>query len=268
MNLSYFSRLSFFKVGKYEYKEKSICDFREVPRPHFCMGLVIKGSACFKENGGEKIFVNSGDIIFVPIASRYISEWSGSPDILYISIHFAFEPSGGLSERGGFKVQRVAAEDFEKAKAMYEYIYEKYTSEDISERFSVLGKFYGFLAEILPRLEKSEATEYDKRLDEAVNYIRLNSEKEISVSYLADLCNMSVSNFYLLFKRYFNMTPIEYINGIRIGCAMRLLKTDKALAVEAVSEMSGFSSAAYFRRVFKKTVGMSPREYRKREIEM
>lgn len=268
MNLSEFSKLAFFKVGKYEFINENICDFREIPRPHFCMGLIMKGTAFFTENGGEKITVEPGDIIFVPITSRYISEWIGNPDILYISMHFAFEPGGGISEQEGFKVQKLRLESFDRLKKIYEYVYEKHTSEDLSEKFYVLGKFFGLLGEILPQLEKEKTLEHDKRLDEAINFIRLNSEKELSVSYLAKICNMSVSNFYLRFKKYTGMTPIEYANGVRIGCAMRLLKADRTLPIEEISELTGFYSAAYFRRVFKKITGITPREYRSRKIEM
>lgn len=212
--------------------------------------------------------VEPGDIIFVPVTSRYISESHGNPDILYISIHFVFEPGVGISEQDGFKIQKVHLDNFDKAKKIFEYVYEKHTSEDLSENFYVLGKFFELLGDILPLLEKEKTPEHDKRLDAAVNFIRLNSEKEFTVSHLAKICNMSVSNFYLRFKKYTGMTPIEYANGVRIGCAMRLLKSDRSLSIEEISELTGFYSTAYFRRVFKKITGITPSKYRSGKIEM
>lgn len=267
MNLSQASKLSFFKVGKYEYEKENVCDFREIPRPHFCMGLIIKGEAYFTENGCESIMVEPGDIIFVPITSRYISEWTGNPDIFYISMHFAFELSDPFFEGQRLAVQKVHIEDFQRIKEIFEYVYKYRDSTEMAENFEVLGKFFMILGEVVSLLKKEKLPEHDKRLDGAIDYIRLNSEKDISVFELAKMCNMSISNFYLQFKKYTNITPIEYLNNVRIDCAMRLLKADKTLSVERISGMIGFDSATYFRRVFKKIVGITPREYRKKKIE-
>ena len=58
------------------------------------------------------------------------------------------------------------------------------------------------------------------------------------------------------------MTAIEYRNLVRTDVAMQLLlTTDKS--VEEISEEVGFSSAVYFRRVFKKNTGVNCREYRR-----
>ena len=43
---------------------------------------------------------------------------------------------------------------------------------------------------------------------------------------------------------------------------------DSDLSIENISEQVGFESAAYFRRVFKKVTGKSPREYRKTSMEL
>ena len=264
MNISDISRLSFFKADKYEFKNKNVCDFRNIPRPHFCMGLIISGSAVFTYEN-EDIHVSAGDIIFVPITSRYISVWHGNPDILYISMHFAFEPSCGISEKQNFKVQRVAVQNFADMKKSFEFMYYNYNS-GISEQFSALGELFKILGKILPGLEKKEVQFYDKRIESAMEYINLNSEKDFSVAALADLSNMSLSNFYPRFKQYTGMTPVEYKNYFCICRAMRLLKADKRLSIEEISELTGFESSSYFRRVFKKITGKTPYIYRKSEI--
>lgn len=49
---------------------------------------------------------------------------------------------------------------------------------------------------------------------------------------------------------------------------MHILKKDNNLSIEEISESLGFNSSAYFRRLFKKYIGISPSEYKKAKIEI
>ena len=66
-----------------------------------------------------------------------------------------------------------------------------------------------------------------------------------------------------LFHRFTGMTPNEYLTDIRIRYAKRLLrqKDTLRLPVNEVAWMCGFYDAAYFCRLFRKTVGVSPSAY-------
>ena len=264
MNISELSRLAFFKAEKYEFSNKNVCDFRNIPRPHFCMGLIIKGEASFHEEDEEEIYVKPGDIIFVPITSRYISKWRGQPDILYISMHFAFDAGCGISEKN-IKVQKVTLPDFEGLKGIFRFIYENSGAKE-SEQFASLGAFFKILADVLPLLEQKTVQYYDKRIEKAIEHINMHSEESMSVSELAKMSNMSVPNFHLCFKKYSGMTPIEYKNQVCIARAMRLLKTGNRFSIEEISSMVGFESSTYFRRIFKRVTGKTPLEYRKSQI--
>ncbi|MBQ7976398.1 MAG: AraC family transcriptional regulator [Clostridia bacterium] len=47
-----------------------------------------------------------------------------------------------------------------------------------------------------------------------------------------------------------------------------MLINDSNMSIEAISDASGFQSAAYFRRVFKKITGKTPREYKSMGVEI
>ncbi len=268
MSISDFSQLIFLKADKYRYFNKHVCDFSGIPRPHFCMGLILEGSGIFTQNTETSITVKEGEIIFVPITSRYISQWHGNPNITYISLHFAFAPTGGISEKDNFKLQKIIPKDYTKTRNDYLYILENQHMDTLSIKYTVLSRFYHILSESIPLLSQNEESEHDSRIDTAAEFIDMNSEKNMSVAELAESCNMSISNFYTLFKKYKGMTPIEYRNHTRISRAMRILKSDKQLSIEELSHLLGFDSPTYFRRTFKKTVGKTPREYRSSNIEL
>ena len=58
----------------------------------------------------------------------------------------------------------------------------------------------------------------------AINYISKHYEVEVCVQDLAKMCNMSESLFYKIFHTAINMSPIEYLNSVRISSAENLLK--------------------------------------------
>jgi len=270
VNISEIKNFEFFKVDKYRYQNSNVCDFSDCPRPHFCMGLLLDGEADFYfwNDGMEKIVhVEKGDIIFVPLTSQYKSLWRGNSDISYISYHFCFAPNCIISERSGFVIQRVEVPDFDRFKRIFEYAYDHYDGS-VSERFVVMGDFYRLFGEILPSLLHTNEKKYDSRIKNAVDYIHLNSEQDMSVEQLSSLCNMSVSNFYAKFRDEVGMSPIDYKNHILVNRASSLLICKEDISIEEISSMLGFSSATYFRRLFKKITGKSPSQYRKSALEL
>lgn len=270
MNAYHMPAVDFFTVSKYEYKNATVCDFSDCPRPHFCMGLILDGDADFTpfpEENGESVHVSRGDIIFVPITSRYVSRWHGDPDIRYISYHFCFSSGAGISEKNSFVLQKLKPNDFEGVKQQFEYAHAHYAG-DTAERLAVLGQFYAFLSSVLPNLLHTPERKYDERIQKAIEYIRLHSEEDISVPALATMCNISTSHFYTKFKNEVGMTPVDYKNSILISRATSLLLYGDYDSIEAIADALGFASATYFRRVFRKITGKSPSEYKKAAVEL
>jgi len=68
-------------------------------------------------------------------------------------------------------------------------------------------------------------------------------------------------NIVRRFKQVIGITPIEYLQQIRIGAAKKLLEqTDKQMT-EIIFD-SGYNDPKAFRKIFRKSVGMTPSEYR------
>ena len=100
------------------------------------------------------------------------------------------------------------------------------------------------------------------RLKPAISYIQNNYNKEnISMLRLAELCGMSEVSFRKIFTNAMGITPLKYINNLKISTAKELLLS-KSCTISKVAELSGFHCDSYFSREFKKHTGMSPLEYK------
>lgn len=83
------------------------------------------------------------------------------------------------------------------------------------------------------------------------------------VSDIADAAHISVRECQRVFLRALHYTPMEYVRLRRLNRASELLSgSDQSVTSIALS--CGFSGSAYFSKLFRETVGMSPKEYRKK----
>ena len=71
---------------------------------------------------------------------------------------------------------------------------------------------------------------------------------------------ISTSYFSTLFKNQTGKTFVEALTDCRIEAAKELLSTTQMKSYE-VAEAVGYSDAHYFSSIFKKNVGMTPKEY-------
>ena len=135
----------------------------------------------------------------------------------------------------------------------------------------VKGLTRALLMQIARWNEKDETQEKNAILDDAsialilpaLNYIGENFHESIRIEELADVCHISETHFRRLFTSYMKVSPLEYINTVRIQTACDLLqKTDAPVA--DIAHKCGFTTNSTFNRNFKQLMGVTPIEWRKR----
>lgn len=98
----------------------------------------------------------------------------------------------------------------------------------------------------------------------AVNLIEQHYHLNLGLKQMQSLVGMDMYNLAHRFRQEVGMAPIQYLTRYRVEIAKHLLvHTDRPLL--EVARHVGYSDARYFTRVFRKTVGKSPKMYRRTE---
>lgn len=106
-------------------------------------------------------------------------------------------------------------------------------------------------------------SKFDADIEDAIHYIAENYALPISLEEVAGRINLSPTYLSRKFRKVTGVTFKEYLNQIRIKQAIQaLLTTDDTITKIAID--CGFSSSNYFKDIFRKTSGISPRAFRKR----
>lgn len=100
-------------------------------------------------------------------------------------------------------------------------------------------------------------------VNQAIRYINEHIYENIIISDIADAVGISTVYLYKLFVKNFNKSPQQLIKEIKLNLAKDYLKNPN-LSIKVISNELGFCSPNHFTTTFKKEVGVSPNEYRKR----
>lgn len=104
-----------------------------------------------------------------------------------------------------------------------------------------------------------------ERLEKVFLYVEENYDRTITIDDVSKIANYSTYHFTRFFKNTSGMTFGQYLSNFRIKKAEKYLM-NKEYNITEIAYICGFNSIKTFNRLFKKTKGLSPTEYRKKAI--
>ncbi len=102
-------------------------------------------------------------------------------------------------------------------------------------------------------------------ISKVFEYINRNFNKDITLESVANEVGLSSQYLSKIFKEKCGINFIDYITTKRLEFAENLLKNSD-VNIKQVSKMSGYEDSNYFCRIFKKSTGLSPRQFRSNVI--
>ncbi len=223
---------------------------------HTSFGYVVRGSTHIT-TGNVSLDLAEGSFFFLPEGIRYRSEWVGAPRIEYYMLHMLLTPQ----EKQKYMPSEIKALSGQETLQIIRRIEAELKAGGV-EQFSAVGRLYALCASAIPLLTPWKDHHDNPALSKAIEYIKENFDRDFTMAELAKHCFLSESRLYHLFKDELNTSPLQLRNEIRVNKAVSMIKLGRNNTRDILIE-TGFSSASYFRKIFKEQTGMSFSEYDK-----
>ena len=154
---------------------------------------------------------------------------------------------------------------FEDLLLMLETVYPETVRAQHRHRdsFYTLSDYSGYVHDALRTVfdQLAGMPRYSPTLLMALSYINRNFTRELSLTQLSEYVYANPSTLSSEFNAGVGMSLSEYVTGLRVRHAQKLLDTTD-FSVPEIAQQAGFGSAKYFREQFRRQTGLSPQGYR------
>jgi len=106
-------------------------------------------------------------------------------------------------------------------------------------------------------------THGDRAVLKAQRWLQGRSGERVTLAEMALRAGLGERTFLRRFQKSTGLTPIEYVQHLRVGKARALLESSD-LSIDELAWRVGYEDTGAFRRVFQRILGLSPGEYRRR----
>lgn len=146
-----------------------------------------------------------------------------------------------------------------------------HAGEEIEDLRYASSLLYHFLASMkyLGQYRRSKTLNLDNQsvVDAAIHFMQENIGNRIKLANIVQYIGYSQSHFSKLFLHQKGQSPLAYFNRLKIDYACKLLR-ETDMKINQICYKIGIEDSFYFSRLFSKTIGMSPSEYRKKETQL
>ena len=141
--------------------------------------------------------------------------------------------------------------------------YEHALNNTLNSLFLNTKLAYNFWMDLL-NYSLSYSAENSAKIDIAKQYIEHNYRKStLNIDMLADETGYSKYHLCKKFHKQFGISPMKYLQQMRISVACKLLVNEPDFTVKKIAAEVGFNDSDYFCKVFKQLKGTTPNAFRR-----
>lgn len=214
---------------------------------------------------GDLVIISPNEPFTYKLAHEDHSHISSNENNTVYWINFNGELSNNFAERLLMKMDEGVAnvgvlsdvlDDFDELLALGS---RGYTATNVIHAVHVLQQSLSYLALQLRLMAFNKSSTFDLNAIEAL--MQSNLHQDLSLDALAHHCQLSKFHFSKKFRELTDTSPIQHFINMKIQKACFQLDNTE-MTVKNIGESLGYSDPYYFSRLFKKMIGVSPKQYR------
>jgi transcriptional regulator GlxA family with amidase domain len=162
---------------------------------------------------------------------------------------------------------RLDMDDLARAVDLLESLFTEYTERRPGHESAIRGLLLQLVVFLSRRYSelRADTSRSLLRLGEVMSYMESHAHERLRLPELARRAHLSVNQFTRVFREATGHTPIDYLIRLRVMRAAELLRaTDEKITSLALR--CGFSDSNYFAKQFRRVMGESPRDYRRKGL--
>lgn len=248
------------------YSRPTVSTERPNGRKDYQLLYIATGKGHFYFDGKERILTEGNMILYRPHEPQ-MYYYHASDKIEVYWVHFTGRDVEAVLKKYGLpETENIF---YTGTSPDYQCIYREMIQElqlcraNYEELLSLtLMRFFIMINRFIDEGKKS-GSDIQNEIERATHYFNENYNKPINIDEYAESRHISTCWFIRSFKQILKVTPMQYILSLRMANAQSLLETTED-SISEIAEAVGYDNPLYFSRIFRKNVGVSPSEYRKR----
>lgn len=237
-------------------------------RDHYIVHHITGGKGVFHVNGKTyRLAAGDGFLICPDSIVSYTADMEHPWSYCWAGFH-------GIKAETYLKQANLSPSNpifrYEKDNLLRDCVEKMLASRSLSKGGEVymLGYLYIFLSLLIEASAPENPAGSGKKsrelyIKKAVEFIRMNYSRKISISEVSRFVGVDRSYLYLIFREYLNCSPQEFLTAFRMNKACELMD-NASLSIGHIARSVGYEDPLLFSKVFRKNKGLPPREYRRK----
>ena len=268
-------RLSWFDTGEFPWHW----------HPEIELTLILEGEILYQVNDNSCL-LKAGEGLFCNTNVLHAGRHGNSADCSYLSVTFhprlLYGYNNSLMQNrymeGILRDPELASIHFkpevdwqkkvlEQIRKIQRLSADKAEASELKIQIVLMEIWLLIYEHVEPGAEEQSGHDRDtERIRCIMSYIQEHYAEKITLEELAEQIHLCRSESCRLFKRYMNASIFDYLLDYRVERSLPLLRDDR-LDVTQIAGMTGFSNPAYIAKIFRRKMGCTPFQYRKKQRE-
>lgn len=245
------------------------------------LNLVTRGCISFYTHG-KQYTVREGDGFFVGSSRLHMAKPEGDPDSAYLCLDFhprligsfpgsiyeykfmqPFLGKGGMDHMALKRERPEQALVLSQIKGISSLMKEKEFGYELEVQSRIIRLWLSLISLFGAKNTLDTAPGHDTT-QEIIRYLHQHYQEPVSLENVGRAVGFSTSECCRIFKRVTGDTILNYLRSYRLTKSIELLQ-ETDLSISQIAYESGFNGASYYIESFKKELGKTPLQYRRRQ---